>query len=175
MPVCNVSGTLILPNGDVALNRCVNFTRRESRAFVQDEAVVLPEAFSAHTDSEGHIEFEALPGNYRAEAVIGVGNVVPFMVSVPFADTADLADIVNVAEPPLPSSPYRLPVGSQGQVISFDSHGRPIAVDPIQAAVTISQAPDNALELNPDGLFVHETIGPDGGLDLTVLFDNQII
>ena len=175
MPVCNVSGTLILPNGEVAVNRCVNFTRREARAFVQDESVVLPEAFTAHSDSQGHIQFEALPGNYRAEVLVGIGNVIPFIVSVPFAETADLADIVNVAEAPALGSPYRLPVGAPGQVLAFDEHGRPIAVDPLRAAVTISQEPSNALQLNDDGLFVFETIGNDGGVDLTLIFDNQII
>lgn len=67
-----------------------------------------------------------------------------------------------------------LPAGNEGQLVGYGPGGTPIAVN--APTISISTNPNNALQLGDDGgLYVFETIGNDGGIDLTVLFDNQII
>lgn len=129
MPVCNVSGTLILPTGELAENLEVVIKRREKNVFAQAAGVIVPESFCARTNDNGLLEFAALPGNYSAEILIEKTRVVTFLIAVPFSASANLADIINVAEPPTPTSPFRVPSGQPGQVITYDSQGRPIAAD----------------------------------------------
>lgn len=85
-------------------------------------------------------------------------------------ESVDLGPVV------VPGGGVQLPPGTRGQVISYDSDGNPIAVDAEAASIRISADLNNALQFGDDGgLYVFETIGTDGGIDLTVLFDNQII
>lgn len=174
MPVI-VTGTFILPDGEVAADRVITIRRRDRQLVVQDGQIIVPDDVVTQTDSTGQIMLDILPGNYAGFARTASGQSASFTMAVPDVDEIDASLIVGAAAiPPTPAP--SIPSGDEGQVLAFGSNGQLTAIDPQQASVTISADASNALQFGTDGgLYVFETIGNDGGLDLTVLFDNQII
>lgn len=174
MPVI-VTGTFILPDGEVAADRVITVRRSRRDVVVQDGQFIIPDDVVVETDSTGQIMLDLLPGNYVGFARTGSGMTASFTLAVPDVDEIDASLVVGAADIPAVPAPV-IPSGSSGQVLAYGSNGQLTAVDPLQASVSISTNANNALQFGTDGgLYVFETIGDDGGLDLTVLFDNQII
>lgn len=113
----------------------------------------------------------------QAPASVDLGPVVlpGAGVDLPPGDPGQVVGYGQDGQPVAVSLPDgTLPAGSEGQLVGYGPGGTPIAVN--APTTSISTDPNNALQLGNDGgLYVFETIGNDGGLDLTVLFDNQII
>lgn len=174
MPVI-ITGTFILPDGDVAADRIITIRRVDRHVVGQAGQIIVPDDVTVQTDGTGHVLFELMPGNYAGFARTASGQSASFTMAVPDVASIDVSAIINadaVPDVPAPS----IPSGEPGQILAYDDNGQLIPISPQQASVSISADAANALEIGNDGgLYVFETITPDGGLDLTVLFDNQLI
>lgn len=174
MPVI-VTGTFILPDGGVAADRVITIRRARRDVVQQSGQVLVPDDVVIETDITGQVLFDLMPGNYVGFARTASGQSATFTMSVPDVETVDVSAIINAdAVPDLPAP--SIPSGEPGQILAYGANGQLTPISPQQASVSISADAANALEIGSDGgLYVFETITPDGGLDLTVLFDNQLI
>lgn len=174
---CVVTGFVLDSLGEPIAAGVLSLWPRSGRVelSVDTTALISNAPVNVPIGDDGAIEVELNPGAYYA-SIESAGRRTPrFDLGVPDTEAADFGDLLDGAAVPPPVLP-RLPAGQPGQVVSYDADGNPVAIDAEAAAIRISPAPDNALTFAGDGgLYVHETISPDGGIDLTVLFDNQLV
>lgn len=108
MPVI-ITGTFILPDGDVAADRVIT-VRRASRDVVQQSGlVVLPDDIVIETDITGQVMFYLMPGNYVGFARTASGQSATFTMAVPDVESVDIAAVVNADD-----IPEGAPVGPPG-------------------------------------------------------------
>ena len=99
MPVI-VTGTFILPDGEVAADRVITI-RRANRGVVQQSGqVVLPDDVVIETDGTGQVLFDLMPGNYVGFARTVGGLSASFTMAVPDVETIDVAAVINAADIP---------------------------------------------------------------------------
>lgn len=108
MPVI-LTGTFILPDGDVAADRVIAI-RRANRGVVQQSGrVVLPDDVVIETDSTGKVLFDLMPGNYVGFARTASGQSAAFTMAVPDVEAVDVSAVINAAD-----IPEGTPVGPPG-------------------------------------------------------------
>lgn len=96
---CNVTGTIIAPDGSPLARVTVIFQKIPEKAFVADSSSGLPHAVRAITDSSGGIDVSLLPGVYYVKPQ--GASYPPFRIDVPDEPTANLADIQDdILQPP---------------------------------------------------------------------------
>lgn len=124
MPVI-VTGTFILPDGDVAADRVITI-RRANRGVVQQSGqVVLPDDVVIETDITGQVLFDLVPGNYVGFARTMGGLSASFTMAVPDVDTVDVAAVINADSVP----DAFFPIGDAGQVVGYGQNGVLVAVN----------------------------------------------
>lgn len=106
MALCNVTGTVYLPNGDVASRREVVFYKLPDNVTADYLGAVVPEPIIVRTDSAGDLDVNLITGNYYGHVQSRNGKEkYPFRAIVPEATTADFADLIAAVDPvePLPA------------------------------------------------------------------------
>lgn len=106
MALCNVTGTVYLPNGDVASRREVVFYKLPDNVTADYLGAVVPEPVVVRTDSAGDLDVNLITGNYYGHVQSRNGKEkYPFRAIVPEAATADFADLITAVDPvePLPA------------------------------------------------------------------------
>lgn len=99
MALCNITGAVYLPSGQVAVSRQVVF-RREDRNITADYlGTLFPDDVTVYTGADGHIDVRLITGRYVAFA-----NTTPRsyfgVVTVPNRAAADFSDIIGVQDLP---------------------------------------------------------------------------
>lgn len=129
MPVI-VTGTFILPDGDVAADRVITI-RRASRDVVQQSGQVLvPDDVVIETDITGQVLFDLMPGNYVGFARTASGQSATFTMAVPDVETVDVAAVINADDIPEGAAVGPMgPPGPQGETGPAGASAYEIAVD----------------------------------------------
>lgn len=96
MALCNVTGTVYLPNGQLARSRTIVFRRANRNITAEYLGTVLPDDVVAQTSTTGQIAVALLTGNYVAHA----DGQYAARIAVPDELNADFADIVTQGEIP---------------------------------------------------------------------------
>ena len=96
MALCNVTGTVYLPNGQLARSRTIVFKRTDRRVTAEYLGTVLPDDVLAQTSTTGQIAVSLLTGNYSVHTEGGyIGRV-----GVPDETAAYFADLIEIGEIP---------------------------------------------------------------------------
>lgn len=96
MALCNVTGTVYLPNGQLARSRTIVFRRVNRNITAEYLGTVLPDDVVAQTSTSGQITVSLLTGYYVAHAE----GQYAARIAVPDAPDADFSDIVTQGEVP---------------------------------------------------------------------------
>lgn len=139
MPVI-VTGTFILPDGDVAADRVITIRRARRDVVQQSGQVLVPDDVVIETDITGQVLFDLMPGNYVGFARTTSGQSATFTMAVPDVETVDVAAVINAADVP----DVAFPVGEDGQLLGYGPGGVLVAVD----------TPDGSLPVGEEGQFV---------------------
>ena len=91
----SVTGTFILPNGEVAANRLITMRRSQRGVVAQGLNAVLPDDVTVASDNTGQVEFDLVPGNYVGFARTANGLTANFTLAVPDVASVDIADVIN--------------------------------------------------------------------------------
>ena len=91
----SVTGTFILPSGEVAANRLITMRRSQRGVVAQGLNAVLPDDVTVASDNTGQVEFNLLPGNYVGFARTANGLTANFTLAVPDVASVDIADVIN--------------------------------------------------------------------------------
>lgn len=93
MALCNVTGTVYLPNGQLARSRTIVFRRVNQKVTAEYLGTVLPDDVIAKTSTSGQIAVALLTGYYSVHAEGGyIGRAV-----VPDSGSADMSDILDAS------------------------------------------------------------------------------
>lgn len=95
MALCNITGTVYLPSGELARSRSVKFRRTDRNIGAEYLGVVLPDDVAVQTDSTGQIDVDLLTGSYTVFA-----DGYSARANVPDAATAVFSDIVAASAAP---------------------------------------------------------------------------
>ena len=98
-----VTGTFVLPNGEVAANRLITLRRSQRGVVSQGSSAVLPDDVTVASDNAGQVEFDLVPGNYVGFARTASGQSATFKMAVPDVETVDVAALVDAE--PVPAAP----------------------------------------------------------------------
>lgn len=97
MALCNITGTVYLPNGQLARSRTIVFRRVNRNITAEYLGTVLPDDVVVQTSTTGQITVSLLTGYYIAHAEgCYVGRV-----AVPDAGSANFEDIIALGEIPM--------------------------------------------------------------------------
>lgn len=134
MALCNVTGTVYLPNGQLARSRTIVFKRANQKVTAEYLGTVLPDDVIAQTSTAGMVSVALLTGYYVAHIEGGYFATV----AVPDANSADFSDLITQAEiPQIPPAWY--------EDIKGELDGVAQAVeDANEAASTATQAAEDA-------------------------------
>lgn len=124
MPVI-VTGTFILPDGDVAADRVITIRCARRDVVQQSGQVLVPDDVVIETDVTGQVLFDLMPGNYVGFARTASGQSATFTMAVPDVETVDVAAVINAANVP----DVVFPVGEDGQLLGYGPGGVLVAVD----------------------------------------------
>lgn len=94
--LCNVTGTLYLPNGQLGKSLTLRFRRADQRVTAEYLGAVVPHDVYTQSDKSGQVDFEILTGVY----VMHVEGGYSVRAIVPDAATADIADCIDAAAVP---------------------------------------------------------------------------
>ena len=95
--LCSISGTLILPTGELLPQATVRFSSTQAAPYAADaQDTVVPRQFTATSDANGEVAFVAIPGPYLGR----VDGRAVFSITVPDAPFAVLAQIIDAPPPP---------------------------------------------------------------------------
>lgn len=99
MALCNVTGTVYLPNGQIAANRRIVFRREVRNITAEYLGAMFPDDVITTTSATGEIDVNLVTGRYIAFAT---GSNISFfgVAVVPDAATANFADILNLDDIP---------------------------------------------------------------------------
>lgn len=123
-----VTGTFVLPSGEVATGRVITLRRADRGVVAFGDDAVIPDDVTVTADDDGQVLFDILPGNYVGFARTNGNLTATFTLAVPDVAEIDVADIINAAA--VPDAPQSvLPDGLPGQFVSYGLDGEPIAVD----------------------------------------------
>lgn len=104
MALCHITGKLYIPDGSDAANRRVEFQKLASDVLTDDYAgAVVPEPIYTKTDATGEVDVHLITGYYIGRALDRRGGkAYSFKATVPDQATANIADLINAADPILP-------------------------------------------------------------------------
>ena len=94
--LCNVTGTLYLPNGQFGKSLTLRFKRVDQRVTAEYLGAVVPNDVYTQSDKSGAVDFDILTGVY----VMHVEGGYSVRAVVPDAATADIADCIDAAAVP---------------------------------------------------------------------------
>lgn len=115
MPVI-VTGTFILPDGDVAADRVITIRRARRDVVQQSGQVLVPDDVVIETDVTGQVLFDLMPGNYVGFARTASGQSATFTMAVPDVETVDVAAVINADDIPEGAAVGPMgPPGPQGE------------------------------------------------------------
>lgn len=107
MALCNITGTVYMPNGEPAAVRWVQFIldvgERVEAAYL---GAVAPDPIRVRTDNDGNIDVDIITGNYYGVMESrGNSREYGFKAVVPDTASAQFSDIIEAADPvePLPA------------------------------------------------------------------------
>lgn len=96
MALCNVTGTLYLPNGQLGKSLTLRFRRSDQSVKAEYLGAVVPHDVYTQSDKSGQVDFEILTGVY----VMHVEGGYSVRAIVPDDATADIADCIDAAAIP---------------------------------------------------------------------------
>ena len=94
--LCNVTGALYLPNGQLGKSLTLRFRRVDQRVTAEYLGAVVPHDVYTQSDKSGAVDFDILTGVY----VMHVEGGYSVRAIVPDAATADIADCIDAAAVP---------------------------------------------------------------------------
>lgn len=111
-----VTGTFVLPNGEVAADRVITIRRARRDVVQQSGQVLVPDDVVIETDVTGQVLFDLMPGNYVGFARTASGQSATFTMAVPDVDTVDVAAVINADDIPEGAAVGPMgPPGPQGE------------------------------------------------------------
>lgn len=132
MALCNITGTVYLPDGTAAASRLIAFNRLDKSVVAGYLGAVLPDAVSVVTGSQGEVDVDLITGRY----VLTVAGTVT-RLNVPDAATADLGDILAVSE--LPASPPSWYADLLARIVALEAGQVPsVEIDTVAADTQIT-------------------------------------
>lgn len=104
MALCHITGKLYIPDGSDAANRRIEFQKLASDVLTDDYAgAVVPEPIYSKTDADGNVDAHLITGYYIGRVLDRRGGKsYTFKATVPDQSTANIADLINAADPILP-------------------------------------------------------------------------
>lgn len=137
--LCNVTGTLYLPNGQLGKSLTLRFRRVDQRVTAEYLGAVVPHDVYTQSDKSGQVDFDILTGVY----VMHVEGGYSVRAIVPNAATADIADCIDAAA--LPDQPpvwYQQALDARDEAVDAADMAADAASDAEQAA---QDAADNSV------------------------------
>lgn len=149
MALCNITGTIYLPSGELARSARVIFSRADKSVRAEYLGAVIPDDTITQTNSAGEIDVSLLTGRY----VLFTGKYSGGAV-VPDADTADISDILTIVTPDIP-----VPAWLAQALAARDA--AVAAADRAEAAADEAVAAGDAAVAAGDAAFVNADVYPD--------------
>lgn len=151
MALCNITGLVYLPNGELARSRQFVF-RRNNRSIVAEYlGTVLPTDVTTQTNSAGQINVSLLTGSYTVFS----GDFFA-RATVPDELTADFSDIIGASSiPDAPPVWYLQALAARDEAVAAAEDARSDAAEAAASAADASSARDAAYA-NAD---VYATVG----------------
>lgn len=152
MALCNITGLVYLPSGELARSRAITFRRNDRRIGAEYLGVVLPDDVVTQTNSAGEIDVDLLTGAYTVFA-----DQYNSRANVPDAATADFADIVEAgAVPPSPPVWYQQALEARDEAVAAAESiqdltaatgpaGSEVEYDPVTGVLTVPRGDTGAV------------------------------
>lgn len=106
MALCEITGTLYLPDGEPAKFYTVYLTRTDKRVVRDYNGAVVPQMVKVQTAQDGSVDFSILTGSYngiaRPSDTSGGSTQYSFTFNVPDAASALFQDCIDAVAPPSP-------------------------------------------------------------------------
>lgn len=133
--LCNVTGTLYLPNGQLGKSRTLRFKRVDQKVKAEYLGAVVPDDVYTQSDKQGEVDFDILTGVYMMHVEGGYS----VRAIVPDSATASISDIIEAAAiPPEPPVWYQQALNARDEAVD--------AADRADVASDDAQAAADALE-----------------------------
>ena len=113
--LCNVTGTIYLPNGQLAKSRTLRFKRVDQKVKAEYLGAVVPDDVYTQSDNQGEVDFDILTGVY----IMHVEGGYSVQAIVTDAPTASIADIIEAAAiPPEPPVWYQQALDARDEAVA---------------------------------------------------------
>ncbi len=137
--LCNVTGTLYLPNGQLGKSLTLRFRRADQRVTAEYLGAVVPHDVYTQSDKSGQVDFDILTGVY----VMHVEGGYSVRCIIPDAATADISDCIDAAAvPDQPPVWYQQALDARDEAVDAADMAADAASDAEQAA---QDAADNSV------------------------------
>ena len=135
--LCNVTGTLYLPNGQLGKSRTLRFKRVDQKVKAEYLGAVVPDDVYTQSNNQGEVDFDILTGVYMMHVEGGYS----VRAIVPDAATANISDIIEAAAiPPEPPVWYQQALEARDEALEAaelaggEADRAEVAADNAQAA-----------------------------------------